>query len=323
MLTFCIYPAKLLLDIIDLIICHFFIQVRCGCYYTINSPRATRRRNRTQSYLWVCTSDGASSHIAILAQHQQHAGSLKEISSFSLVETQVTAMEFVKGSPPPCPTLAMDTVWMGTDSRKVLLYAADEPEKQEEIGSSSVSDIIMQIKYHCDNVFVALGNGTLLIYRRNPIDGSWILKDPQVKILGSEPVSSLLPINLCLYAACGKKVWVLNGVTGEIQKDFSIQHEHVGNVNLMAHSGIGLWISLKNSSTICLYHTETFKHLQDINIASNVMRVTTTGSSNDCLNNNRSHVNVTALLACKGLLWVGTNVGISLQYLYRDWKVFL
>lgn len=221
-------------------------------------------------------------------------------------------MEFVKGVPSPCPNMASDSVWMGTDSRRLLLYAADEPEKQEEIVSAAVPDVITQIKYHCDSVFVALGNGVLLVYRRNLVDGAWLLKEPQVLTLGTEPVSSLLPINLCLYAACGKKVWVLSSITGEIQKSFSIQHEHVGNVNLMAHSGIGLWISLKHSSTICLYHTETFKHLQDINIASNVMRVTTSNGSRDCLNNSRSQVNVTALLACKGLLWVGTNVGISL-----------
>lgn len=75
----------------------------------------------------------------------------------------------------------------------------------------------------------------------------------------------------------------------------------------MAHSGIGLWISLKNSSTICLYHTETFKHLQDINIASNIARVP---GNRECIGEGR--VTVTALMACKGLLWVGTNVGISL-----------
>ncbi|KAF5296367.1 hypothetical protein FQR65_LT10259 [Abscondita terminalis] len=287
-------------------------EVRCGCFYTITTAKPTRRRGRTQSYLWVCTSDGASSHITILSQHQQHAGSLKEVGSFSLVETQVTAMEFIKGSPTSCPSLASDVIWMGTDSRRLIVYAADEPEKQEEVGSTVVPDVITQIKYHCDGVFVALGNGALLIFKRNVIDGSWLLKDPHTVVLGSEAVSSLLPINLCLYAACGKKVYVLNGVTAEVQKSFSIQHEHVGNVNLMAHSGIGLWISLKNSSTICLYHTETFKHLQDINIASNVMRVTSGSSTNCCLNNARSQVNVTALLACKGLLWVGTNVGISL-----------
>lgn len=71
----------------------------------------------------------------------------------------------------------------------------------------------------------------------------------------------------------------------------------------MAHSGVGLWISLRQSSTICLYHTETFRHLQDINVASNVNRLGKTSRS----------VHVTALMASKGLLWVGTNVGIALS----------
>lgn len=286
--------------------------MRCGSFYTINSPKSSRRRNRAQSYLWLCTTDGASSHIAILSQHTQQSGTFKDVGSFSLVETQVTAMEYVKGLNPPCPMIASDTIWMGTDSRRLLLYAAEELEKQEEVGSALVADVIVQIKYHCDKVYVALGNGFLLIYRRNTVDGGWLLKEPHIVNLGTDPVASLLPINLYMYASCGKKVWVLNGMTGDIQKSFSIQHDVGGNVNLMAHSGIGLWISLRNSSIICLYHTETFKHLQDINIASKVTRVTSSGSSNDCLNNNRSQVNVTALLASKGLLWVGTNVGIVL-----------
>ncbi|XP_023013689.1 uncharacterized protein isoform X3 [Leptinotarsa decemlineata] len=287
-------------------------EVRCGCYYTVTLPKTARRRHRVQNYLWVCTTDGASSHISVLAQHHQQAGVLKDLTSFSLVETQITAMEFVKGSPPPGPNLASDTVWIGTDRHKLHLYAAEEPEKQEEIANTTVSDVIMHIKYHCDNVFVALANGTLCVYRKNPIDGAWLIQEPQVFTLGTDPVSCLLPINLCLYAACGKKVWVLNGVTGDIQKHFVIQHEHFGNVNMMAHSGIGLWISQKNSSTICLYHTETFKHLQDINIASIVMRINGSSGPRDSMNNNRSLVHVTALLACKGLLWVGTNVGRAL-----------
>lgn len=288
-------------------------QVRCGTFYTIPSTMKTsKRRNRSQNYLWLCTSDGASSHISILSQHAQQSSSLKEVGYFSLVETQVTAIEYIKGTNAPGPMMASDTIWMGTDSRRLLIYAAFEPEKQELVGNSLVSDIIVQIKYHCDNVFVALGNGCLLIYNRNPLDGSWMIKEPHNVSLGVDPVTSLLPINLSMYASCGKKVWVLNSINGEIHKHFTIQHEIGGNVNLMAHSGIGLWISLKNSSTICLYHTETFKHLQDINIASKVTRITTTGSNNDCLNSNRSQVNVSALLASKGLLWVGTNVGIVL-----------
>lgn len=291
-------------------------EVRCGCYYTTQNPRPTRRRGRTQSYLWICTGDGVSSHVTVFGQSTTaSATSLKQITSFDLVETRIAAIEFVKGLYNDPLTLASDLVWIGTDSRKIIIYAASEPEKQEELSSYPVSGPVVQIKYHCDNVFVALGTGTLLMFKRQ-FDGTWFLRDPLVISLGNDAVACLMPINSSVYAACGKKVWVLNAITGEIVKSFSAQHEHVSNVKLMAHSGVGLWVSFKNSSTICLYHTETFKHLQDINIASNVLRVTKlSGSSNSCgdnLNNNQAAVTVTALMACKGLLWVGTNVGISL-----------
>lgn len=266
--------------------------------------------------MWICTGDGISSHVTVFGQSTTaSATSLKQITAFDLVETRVAAIEFVKGVSSDPLSLASDLVWMGTDSRKILIYIASEPEKQEELGNYSVSGPVIQIKYHCDNVFVALGIGLLLLFKRQ-VDGTWNLRDPFVISLGSEPVSCLMPINASVYAACGKKVWVLNAVSGDITKSFSAQHEHVGSVKLMAHSGVGLWVALKNSSTVCLYHTETFKHLQDINIASNVLRVTrSNNASNSCgdnLNNNQTAVTVTALLACKGLLWVGTNVGISL-----------
>ena len=73
-------------------------------------------------------------------------------------------------------------------------------------------------------------------------------------------------------------------------------------------TGVGLWVALKNSCTICLYHTETFRLLQDINIASNVSRVL---AARDVSQPQRS-IHVTAMAASRGLLWVGTNVGIAL-----------
>lgn len=267
--------------------------------------------------MWICTGDGISSHVTIFGQSTTASATcLKRITTFDLVETRVSAIEFVKGVSSDLTTLASDLVWMGTDSRRIIIYAATEPEKEEEIGSYPVSGPIIEIKYHCDNVFVALGTGLLLLFKRQ-VDGAWTFKDPFSISLGNDPVSCLMPINTSVYAACGKKVWVLNATSGDITKSFSAQHEHVGTVKLMAHSGVGLWVALKNSSTVCLYHTETFKHLQDINIASNVLRVTKMNNpANSCGGtlavNNQTTVTVTALLACKGLLWVGTNVGISL-----------
>lgn len=255
-------------------------------------------------------------------QHQQRAGELKEVGSLDLGETIVTTMEFVKGINHLDPSEEDDTalvdgdvVWLGTNNRKILIYAANNPEAEKQIGSCNVPAPITQILFHLDCAFVSLSNGCIQIFRRNTFDGHWLLKEPQTVGLGlSDPVTNILPINANVYAGCGPKVWVLNGYTGDIQKSFEIQHGTKTNgtnqtVHLMAHSGIGLWVALKNSSVVCLYHTETFKHLQDINIASNVLRVTS--SQRDNVNNNSS-VCVTSLMACKGLLWVGTNVGISL-----------
>lgn len=253
-------------------------------------------------------------------QHHQRAGELKEVGSFDLVETIVTTMEFVKGinhlNPEDEYEKALvdgDSVWIGTSSRKIFIYSATNPEQEKQISVFAVPAAVTQIIFHLDSTFVALSNGTVQIFRRG-YDGHWLLKESQIVSLGvSEPITNVLSINANVYAGCGQKVYVLNGYTGEIQKSFDVNNDQNNGttytVQYMAHSGIGLWVSLKNSSVICLYHTETFKHLQDINIASNVLRVTS--SQRDCVNNNSS-VFVTALMACKGLLWVGTNVGISL-----------
>ncbi|XP_055389852.1 uncharacterized protein LOC129618855 [Condylostylus longicornis] len=297
-------------------------EVRCGCYYSItndNKIGTARRRFKRQNYLWICTTTGQSSHIAVLSQHHQQAGNFKDVGSFDLVETQVTSMEFIKGIDNNANNIVNikdenyngilgDLIWMGTDSRKILIYSATNPEQEVQIAVCSVTGIVQKILYHLDSVFVALSNSTILIFRRSS-EGVWQIKEPQTIQMGTTglTVSSILPINMSIYASCGNRVAVLNAITGDIQKSFDVQRANQ-QVNLMAHSGIGLWISLKNSSIICLYHTETFKHLQDINVAANVLRVKNT--QKESVNN--SSIHVTSLLACKGLLWVGTNVGIAL-----------
>ncbi|XP_073830601.1 rho guanine nucleotide exchange factor 10-like protein isoform X3 [Musca autumnalis] len=292
-------------------------EVRCGCYYSIaNDPKLSgnaRRRHKQQNYLWICTTNTTSSQITVFSQHHQQAGNLRDVSTFELAETQVTAMEFVKGLE-NCKTredvnsLLGDLIWMGTDTKKLLIYTAKNPEQEEQLHCCNVQGVVMKILYHFDTVYVALSNATVLIFRR-AYDGVWMLKDPQVVVMGDSglPVPSILPINMNIYAACANRVYVLNALNGEIQRSFEVHHGSNQQVNLMAHSGIGLWISLKNSTMLCLYHTETFKHLQDINIASSVLR--SDGKKEHAVNN--SAIYVTALMACKGLLWVGTNVGIA------------
>merc|ERR1719189_2366301 len=194
------------------------------------------------------------------------------------------------------------------------------------------------MRYHCDAVWVGLSSGTLAVFRRNVKSLSWDVLTPQMISLGSDPIMSLLPVHSAkelpgIYAACGKRVWVIDAFNNDQLRSFVVQprntissERNIGTFNAMsdknndlkpgdathvhqmAQSGVGLWISLRNSSTICLYHTETFRHLQDINIASNVSRVL---AARDVSQPQRS-IHVTALMASRGLLWVGTNVGIAL-----------
>jgi Rho guanine nucleotide exchange factor 10 len=101
-------------------------------------------------------------------------------------------------------------------SFRIILYAAQDPEKQQEVADWIVPAAIQQIRYHCDQTFVALANGTVMMFRRGA-GGDWNLQEPQSLLLGTEPVTSLLPINICMYAACGKKVWVINSLNGDMQ----------------------------------------------------------------------------------------------------------
>lgn len=301
-------------------------EVRCGCFYTAmvqkTGPSVRYLGPRAQNFLWIVASDGISSHVTLLTSQQPVGPSLKEAAAFSLVEVRVTSAEFAPGAQLRFDSsesdglhserVRGDLVWLGTESRRILLYSAQEPDRIGQVGSLSLPASVVQLRYHWDQMFVALANGTVAIFKRNVSDGSWDLNAPATLVtLGEEPVVSLLPIGSALYAACGHSVHVLDGLTGESLRSFSVRQEHSGTIQAMAHSGIGLWISLRQSSTICLYHTETFRHLQDINVASNVNRLMTSGSRTG--SGRLQPVYVTALMASKGLLWVGTNVGIALS----------
>lgn len=95
---------------------------------------------------------------------------------------------------------------------RILIYSVLDMSEVATISLPSDGSVV-QIKQHCDSVFVALTNGILLLYRRGNQSN-----EPDTIVLGPpEPVSCILPINLSLYVACGKNVHRLNAIKGEIQ----------------------------------------------------------------------------------------------------------
>lgn len=174
---------------------------------------------------------------------------------------------------------------------------------------------IQCIQYHLDAVWVGLANGTLAVFRREWSTGAWDITAPVMLPLSSPgedplPVSCILPIAHGLYAACGRRVWVVDEgafAPEPALRSFQVQPRNgsvasaldstasLNSVHQMAQSGVGLWVAFRQSATICLYHTETFRHLQDINIASNVSRVL---AAREVSQPQRS-IQVTALMASR------------------------
>ena len=200
-------------------------------------------------------------------------------------------------------TLCGDTVWLGTEDRKIIIFSAIEPEKQEKLTEVPTIASITQIRYHCDAMFVGLSNGRVSVYRRNH-DDSWALQEPLAIELGDRPVHCVLPVDGIIYATCARRVFAINALTAEIMRILELKGDGDRSVKYLAHSGVGLWTAFSDSTYVSLYHAETFEHLQNIDIAADVAK--TIGAREGS-----KPAYVSALLACQGLLWVGTTAGIS------------
>ena len=226
--------------------------------------------------------------------------SLKELGTVVLSSCGVRAVLHVPGA----ATSTQDLVWVATDDQRILFYSAADPERGTELGRAVVSADIVSMAHSCGQVWVGLSSGALAIFRRSAATGAWDTAAPATLQLcpGPRPVAALLPApGGLVYTGAGRRVLVLDS-TATVVRSFALQPQDGADIGHMAVAGVGLWVAGAASSVISLYHTETFIHMRDIDIAASVTKV---------LANKRS-IFVTALSAAKGLLWVGTNVGIAL-----------
>jgi len=301
-------------------------EVVNGTSYTLLVPTPTRTL-RPVTYVWANATDTVSSHIKIYSVQVNQQIALKDLGTTVLSSCCARSIVFVPGTSGGVAQsnsdnpLRCDLVWVATDDRRILLYAAADPERGSEVGRIMLPAAPLCQVYHCSKVFVGLVSGVIHVFRRDHTV-NWDLNTPTTITIGTEPVTCLLPTSGNLYTASGQRIHMLDAWNNSISKSFTANGEHAeaasfkssvmslvpGATPLVSHMavcGIGLWVSLDHSSTVSLYHTESFIHMQDINIASNVSRALG-GSSN------KRSIYVTALSAAKGLLWVGTNVGIAL-----------
>merc|ERR1712013_290307 len=255
-------------------------EVVNGTSYTLLVPTPTRTL-RPVTYVWANATDGISSFIKIYSVQVNQQIALKDLGTTVLSSCCARSIVYVPGTSGGVAQsnsdnpLRTDLVWIATDDRRILLYASSDPEKGFEVGRIVLPvDPSCQI-YHCGKVFVGLVNGSVSVFRRDHTV-NWDLKNPQIVVLGSDPITCILPVSGALYASTGRKIIMLDAWTNSVVRSFTANKEESPNstfqgsvaslltlggtpgcVSHMAVCGVGLWVSMASSSTIALYHTES------------------------------------------------------------------
>lgn len=114
-----------------------------------------------------------------------------------------------------------------------------------------------------------------------------------------------------MWCSCGSQIFVISPENVTVEHLFSTHNNTSAQVYKMVNSGSGVWLAIRNSPVIRLFHAKTGEHLEDYDI-STVVHHLFTGSHNSSRRRRAENVRVTALLASSstGALWIGTSSGV-------------
>ena len=260
-------------------------QLTCALHYYLR--QAPFIGENPAGVLWICNVNFGASSLGALATN---GAEVSLIHSYELSDSHVTCLESV-GS----------TLWIGLRQGKIIVIDANSPSEWIQFASLDVQAEVTCIKYFGHFVYVGLISGIVAVFDAINFDKPYLIQ------LSQSPVTCLLPINEEVFACSHNRIWriketnIVESLT--VQNDNIIPLEEEPRPNLLAHCGSGIWVSLIDSPIVKLYHSETLKHLVDINVGSSIRRV---------LNDFKDEIKitVTSMMATRGLLWIGTNVGM-------------
>ncbi|XP_039385447.1 rho guanine nucleotide exchange factor 10 isoform X1 [Mauremys reevesii] len=261
-------------------------------------------------FLWIGSCTNQMGQIAIVSFQNS---SPKVIECFN-VESRILCMVYIpeeekhkelnvapESENMATKTLKVPTVCLGMEEGSISIYKSHQGSKKVRLQHffTPEKSTVMSLTYLSQYLFAGLVNGNIAIYTKAE-DGAWNSEPQKVVKLGVLPVRSLLMMEDTIWAASGGQIFIISTETHTVERHFEAHQEEGMVISHMAVAGVGIWIAFTSGSTLRLFHTETLKHLQDINIATPVHNILS----------GQQRVSVTSLLVCHGLLLVGTNLGI-------------
>ncbi|XP_075412533.1 rho guanine nucleotide exchange factor 10 isoform X4 [Tenrec ecaudatus] len=292
-------------------------KIECAAYNPepyISNENQPDSFSAAHGFLWIGSCTNQMGQIAIISFQNSNP---KVIECFN-VESRILCMVYIpverkpKEPNPPSESESgavgasdVPTICLGTEEGSISIYKSSQGSKKVRLQHffTPEKSTVMSLACTSQNLYAGLVNGTVAIYTKAE-DGSWNAEPQKVIQLGVLPVRSLLLMEDTLWAASGGQVFIISIETLSIESQLEAHQEEGMVISHMAVAGVGIWIAFTSGSTLRLFHTETLKHLQDINVATPVHHMLP----------GHQRVSVTSLLVCHGLLMVGTNLGIVVAF---------
>lgn len=211
------------------------------------------------------------------------------------------------------PEAYQSSVWLGTEDGCIHVYqSSDNIRNRKNSMKMQHSASILSILYLDNKVFVSLANGELIVYQREA--GSfWDAQSSQTLCLGtpSSPVTKMVPVGGKLWCGSQNRILIINTSTLVQEHWFQVGTDSSRCVTCMVSYGQGVWLALQGSALVRLYHAQTWESLVEVDVAPAVHKMLA-GSDAIIRQHKAACLRITALLACKDLLWIGTSAGVVL-----------
>ncbi|KAM9358653.1 rho guanine nucleotide exchange factor 17 [Symphorus nematophorus] len=211
------------------------------------------------------------------------------------------------------PEAYQSSVWLGTEDGCIHVYqSSDNIRNRKNSMKMQHSASILCILYLDNKVFVSLANGEVIVYQREA--GSfWDPQSSQTLVLGtpSSPVTKMVPVGGKLWCGSQNRVLIINTTTLVQEHWFQVGTDSSRCVTCMVAYGQGVWLALQGSAQVRLYHAQSWESLTEVDVAPAVHKMLA-GADAIIRQHKAACLRITALLACKDLLWIGTSAGVVL-----------
>ncbi|XP_056185379.1 rho guanine nucleotide exchange factor 17 isoform X1 [Falco biarmicus] len=211
------------------------------------------------------------------------------------------------------PEAHQSSMWLGTEDGCIHVYqSSDNIRNRKNSMKMQHAAAVMCILYLDNQVFVSLANGELVAYQREA-GHFWDPQNSKSLSLGSpgSPITKMVAVAGKLWCGCQNRIIILNTTTLAQEHTLQVGQDSGRSVTCMVSAGTGVWVALQSSAQVRLYHATSYEQLTEADITPPVHKMLA-GSDAIIRQHKAACLRITALLACKDLLWIGTSAGVVL-----------